>query len=632
MPPTARRSTSTTARSIATSSACAASSVRSTANSSRSKRSMASDTDTATPEPRGSHLGSFTTTLKRLLPRFRRRVSRAAARAESPSLLRRRRSQSRRYSPLTRRILLLNIVPVALLALGAVYLSDYEDELIDTELASLLVQGEMVAAGIGEIAVIGGETTVNRMDADAARQLLTRLVRPTGVRARLFSETGELLGDSAVLSEAGRIHVAQLPPLEMPAEPAEERFGEGVADWIARQLSRADRFPAYLERTLPTARDFPEAQSALRGFNASAVRVTSDGKLLLSAAVPVQRYKQVMGALLLTRDNRAIAASLREVRYDMLTIAVAALGITILLSLYLAGTITQPIVRLARAADEVRLARDTRPEIPDLGRRGDEIGDLNDALRSMTDALWQRLNAIESFAADVAHELKNPLTSLRSAIEVAVRPDLEPERREKLMAIVMDDINRLNRLISDISDASRLDAELMRGEVKPVDLKSLLDDMVHHYAMSVASKAGVEVELRVSANPPYAAHGHDGRYGQVVRNVIDNALSFSPRGSKMVIELTREPRNGPFAITIDDEGPGIPQDNLESIDRRFYSERPAEHFGQNSGLGLSICRQIIETYGGTIAASNRRSAPHGSQEGRVIGARFTLRIPASDQA
>ena len=589
---------------------------------------MASDTDTATPEPGNIPTGSFTTTLKRLLPRFRRRVSRGGARAESPSLLRRRRSQSRRYSPLTRRILLLNIVPVALLALGAVYLSDYEDELIETELASLTVQGEMVAAGIGEIAVIGGETTVNRMDADAARQLLTRLVRPTGVRARLFGETGELLGDSALLSEAGRIHVAPLPPLEMPAEPPppRRRMGEEIGDWITRQLSHTNHYPQYVDRPVPTVRDFPEAASALRGFNASAVRLMPDGRLLLSVAVPVLRYKQVLGALILTRDNRAISASLREVRYDMLTIAVCALGITVLLSLYLAGTITQPIVRLARAADEVRLARENRPEIPDLGKRGDEIGDLNDALRSMTDALWQRLNAIESFAADVAHELKNPLTSLRSAIEVAARPNLDAERREKLMAIVLDDINRLNRLISDISDASRLDAELMRGEVKPVDLKSLLDDMVNHYAASAASKAGVEVELRISANPPFAAHGHDGRYGQVVRNVIDNALSFSPRGTRLVIELTREPRNGPFVITIDDEGPGIPEDNLESIFRRFYSERPAEHFGQNSGLGLSICRQIMETYGGTITASNRRSA-----DNRVIGARFTLRIPASDQ-
>jgi len=577
---------------------------------------MASDTGTATPEPGRRILGA----LKRLVPSFRR----TRRRSESPSLLRRRR-HTRRYSPLTRRILLLNIVPVVLLALGAVYLSDYEDELIDAELSSLIVQGEVVAAGIGEGAVMGGENTVNRLDADAARQLLTRLVRPTGVRARLFSETGELLGDSAVLSDAGRIHSTPLPPPEQEPAEREHRFGEDVADWLARQLAHTTRYPAYVEHATTDAKDFPEAQSALRGFNAGAVRTAPDGRLLLSAAVPVLRFKQVMGALILTRDNRAIADSLREVRYDMLTIAVAALGITVLLSLYLASTITQPVVRLARAADDIRLARESRPEIPDLGKRGDEIGDLNDALRAMTDALWQRLNTIESFAADVAHELKNPLTSLRSAIEVAARPTLDPQQRERLMAIVIDDINRLNRLISDISDASRLDAELMRGEVQTVDLKALLDDMVNHYAVARAAKAGVEVELRISTNPPYLGQGHDGRYGQVVRNVIDNALSFSPKGSRLMIELTRAGRNGPFTITIDDEGPGIPEDNLESIFQRFYSERPTEHFGQHSGLGLSICRQIMETYGGLITASNRRSP-----DGRVLGARFSIRVPAAD--
>ncbi len=594
---------------------------------------MASDIDTATPEPRSRPLGrqSFgarvVAALRRLFPGVRRHANAPAGTADSPSLLRRRRSTDRSHSPLTRRILLLNLIPVALLTLGAVYLSDYEEELIDAELASLLVQGEMVAAGIGEVAVVGGETTVNRMDADAARQLLTRLVRPTGVRARLFSETGELLGDSAVLSELGRIHVVPLPPPETPnaGKPEVElQWSDRVGDWVGRQLSRVDRFPEYVDRPAPTLRDFPEAASALRGFNASAVRSAPDGRLILSAAVPVQRYKQVLGSVLLTRDNRAIAASLREVRYDMLTIAAAALGITVLLSLYLAGTITQPIVRLARAADEVRLARESRPAIPDLGKRGDEIGDLNDALRSMTEALWLRINTIESFAADVAHELKNPLTSLRSAIEMAARPDLDHERRNKLMAIVMDDINRLNRLISDISDASRLDAELMRGEVKPVDLEALLRDMVHHQAVTANQKSGVEIEFRVATNPPFAAHGHDGRYGQVFRNVIDNALSFSPPGTRILVELSREPRNGPFVVTIDDEGQGIPEDNLESIFQRFYSERPTEHFGQHSGLGLSICRQIMETYGGSITASNRH-AP----DGKVLGARFTIRVPAA---
>ncbi|WP_425069470.1 stimulus-sensing domain-containing protein [Reyranella sp.] len=592
---------------------------------------MASDIDTATPEP-GAHPPGHQTlsariaaALGRLFPRSVRKAAGASGATDSPSLLRRRRSVSRGYSPLTRRILLLNLIPVALLTLGAVYLSDYEEELIDSELASLLVQGEMVAAGIGEVAVVGGESTVNRMDADAARQLLTRLVRPTGVRARLFSETGELLADSAMLNDLGRIHVVPLPPPEVPVEAEPEySIGERVSDWIARQMSRVDHYPEYVEKPVPTLRDFPEAASALRGFNASAVRSAGQGRLLLSAAVPVQRYKQVLGALLLTRDNRAIAASLREVRYDMLTIAAAALGITVLLSLYLAGTITQPIVRLARAADEVRLARESRPEIPDLGKRGDEIGDLNDALRSMTEALWLRINTIESFAADVSHELKNPLTSLRSAIEMAGHPNLDAERRAKLMAIVMDDINRLNRLISDISDASRLDAELMRGEVKQVDLDKLLRDMVHHYAVTASQKSGVEVEFRVATNPPFMAHGHDGRYGQVFRNVIDNALSFAPSGSRILVELGRESRNGPFVVTIDDEGKGIPEDNLESIFQRFYSERPTEHFGQHSGLGLSICRQIVETYGGTIAATNRRGP-----DGKLLGARFTVRLPAA---
>src|SRR5690242_16323187 len=231
MPPTARRSTSTTAPSTATSSGYAASSARSTASSSRSKRSMASDIDIATPKAAArspvAH-GGVMASLKRLLVALRPSRRRQTTRDETPSTVRRRRRSSRRYSPLTRRILLLNIVPVALLALGAVYLSDYEDELIDAELASLLVQGEMVAAGIAEVAVIGGETTTNRLDAEAARQLLTRLVKPTGVRARLFSETGELLGDSAVLSETGRIHISPLPPPEEPVESPPQRLGDRI--------------------------------------------------------------------------------------------------------------------------------------------------------------------------------------------------------------------------------------------------------------------------------------------------------------------------------------------------------------------------------------------------------------------
>ena len=376
-------------------------------------------------------------------------------------------------------------------------------------------------------------------------------------------------------------------------------------------------------------RDFPEAASALSGFNASAVRMAPDGRLMLSAAVPVQRYKQVLGALMLMRDNRAIAASLREVRYDMMVIAAAALGITVLLSLYLAGTITQPIVRLARAADEVRLARESRPEIPDLGKRGDEIGDLNDALRSMTDALWQRINTIESFAADVAHELKNPLTSLRSAIEMAARPDLDPDRREKLMAIVMDDINRLNRLISDISDASRLDAELMRGEVKPVDLNALLGDMVRHYAVTASQKSGVEVEYRLAANPPFAAHGHDGRYGQVFRNVIDNALSFSPPGSRIVVELAASRAAAPSSSPSTTKAMAFPRrTSNRSSSASIRSARPSI----SASIPGSACRSAGRSWRPTAARSR---PPTGARRMAACWARtspFACRppTPASD--
>jgi len=319
---------------------------------------MASDIDTATPEP-GSRpfVVRLRAAFEHLAALWHWPAARsvpvaapgAAAELAPPTLLRRPRRE-RRYSPLTRRILLLNIVPVALLALGAVYLSDYEDELIDSELASLLVQGEMMAAGIGEMAVVGGETTVNRLDAEAGRQLLLRLVQPTGVRARLFSETGELLGDTALLNEVGRIHVVPLPPPETEAPPDISLF-DSLSDWLGRQISRSDRYPEYLDHASPTSRDFPEAASALRGFNASAVRQLPGRRLMLSVAVPVQRYKQVLGALVLSRDNRSVAASLREVRTDMLIMAAAALGITVLFSLYLASTITQPVARLARAAE-----------------------------------------------------------------------------------------------------------------------------------------------------------------------------------------------------------------------------------------------------------------------------------------
>ncbi|QQS11389.1 MAG: stimulus-sensing domain-containing protein [Rhodospirillales bacterium] len=554
-----------------------------------------------------------------LFPARRPRAPEPEPPPDAPSSLLRRRRRDRRFSPLTRRILLMNMLPIAFLAAGVVFLGDYEDALIEAELAALTVHGEIVATGLGEGAVRGSETTINRVEREQANQLMLRLTNPIGIRGRLFAETGEMLGDTRVLRDRSRITSTALPPPD--AEPPARTWFTRANDWIDARLRVARSDGEYVDLPDPVARDYPWVEQALRGVNTRTVRRTAEGRLVLSAAVPIQRYKQVLGALMLTHDDRAIAAR-APVRLDMFRLSAIALAATILLSLFLASTIARPIQRLARAADQIGHARDGAPRMPDVGARNDEIGELADALRAMTDALWRRIEAIEMFAADVAHELKNPLTSLRSAVEVAARID-DPEKRGRLMAIVLDDVHRLNRLISDISDSSRLDAELMRGEIHAVDIGGLLTSMTEGYNATSAAKAGVRVALDLLGGGPFTAIGHDGRYGQVFRNVVDNALSFSPAGATITIGAMRERER--IVVTIDDQGPGIPDANLESIFKRFYSERPsAEQFGKHSGLGLSICRQIVDAYGGSIAAGNRRDA-----DGRVLGARFTIALPAA---
>lgn len=589
---------------------------------------MASDTGTATADPPDPKRPPETTrtatswwrrwTTDWLFPARRGAGSpRADAETASGATLWSRRGRARRFSPLTRRILLVNTLPVAFLAGSIVFLGDYEDTLIDAELTALTLQGEVVAAAIGESAVRGGEATINRVDPEMARLLMTRLTSPIGARGRIFGETGEMFGDTANLDERQRRIVKQtLPP---PDTGADEGWFRRFIDDVERHLRAGRSDGPYKEIADPVARDYPWVEQALRGYNTRTVRRADDGRLILSVAIPVQRYKQVLGALMLQRDDSDIAHRIHLVRLDLLRIAAVTLGCTILLSFFLARTIAQPITRLARAADRVRLARDSKPTMPDIGGRNDEIGDLSDSLRSMTDALWLRMNAIESFAADVAHELKNPLTSLRSAAEIAVRIE-DPEKRAKLMSIVLDDTRRLDRLISDIADSSRLDAELMRGELHVVDIEALLRSLVEAYAATIASEAGVRVELNALRGGPFRALGHEGRYGQVFRNVIDNAISFSPKDSRVVVGLMRD--KNAIVATVDDQGPGIPDANVETIFRRFYSERPSAAFGRHSGLGLSICRQIVDAYGGSIAAGNIKDA-----QGKTLGARFTVRMP-----
>jgi len=370
-----------------------------------------------------------------------------------------------------------------------------------------------------------------------------------------------------------------------------------------------------------------EVAQSLKGQKSSMVRVNDRGEVIVSVAVPVQRFRAINGALMLSTQGDDIDQMVTAERLAILKVGGVASVVMIVLSLLLASTIAGPVRRLADSAERVRRRIRTRVEIPDFTRRRDEIGHLSGALRDMTDALYNRIEAIEMFAADVAHELKNPLTSLRSAVETLplARND---NSRSRLLAVIEHDVKRLDRLISDISDASRLDAELQRQDMTPVDLRRLLTTLT-----SVANETrlghDVAVEVRFEGRgliDIFSVPGHDSRLGQVISNLLVNAQSFSNAGGRVRIVCRRV--KSEIEIVIDDDGPGIREDALERIFERFYTDRPHQGFGQNSGLGLSISKQIIEAHGGRIWAENRAGRTGADGEATIAGARFVVRLPA----
>src|SRR5438552_659974 len=496
MRPTASTSMSTIGRSTATSSGCARNSRPSTRISPRSKPSMASVIDTAIAEP----VSRFAYRLGRTLGRWGH-----GGGGRWP------------ISPLTRRILAVNVLALALLAGGFLYLGKYQASLVSQQIEALQMQGEVFAAALGEGAVLDSVDEGEILLPDLARQMMRRLVEPTHARARLFDIKGELIADSHVLRGPG--DSVQVLELGAPAAKGSiMRIADGVYDWIVDKLPRRKRYPAYVESASPRAEDYPEVERALLGETGSAIRSDPAGGLVLAVAIPVQRYKQVLGAVMLSTSSGEIEETVRTVRLELLRIFVVALLVTVLLSFYLAGTIARPIRRLAAAAERAR-GRGARVEIPDFTRRGDEIGNLSGSLREMTDTLWQRMSAIESFAADVAHEIKNPLGSLRSAVETVVRIE-DPANQRRLMAIILDDVERLDRLITDISDASRLDAELGRLELAPIDIAAMLEALVEiHESTRESATPHLVIELADSGRG-LVVSGIETRLSQVFRNVI----------------------------------------------------------------------------------------------------------------
>jgi two-component system, OmpR family, sensor histidine kinase ChvG len=575
-------------------------------------------------------------------------------------------------SSLTRRIVVLNLGGLVVLVVGFLLLDQFRADLIEARVQSLTIQADIIAAAISASAT--GDTDSITIDPDKLLQLapgesatpspsdedatqfsinpalvgpfLHRLVTPTRTRARIYDSDGRLLLDSRSFSARGAVEHSDLPD-------ASER--RGFTDRIVARLRSL-----FLTSTTPRAEDpwatngqtMPEVAGALRGKTQSLVRVNHLGETTVSVGVPIQHMMATRGVLLLSTQGGDIDRVITSARLAQLRFFLVLAIVMLVLSLSLANTIAEPVRRLADAAERVRRGIRSRQQIPDFTARSDEIGHLSRALRDMTQALYNRLDAIESFAADVAHELKNPLTSLRSALETLPKVKAN-HSRDRLIAIMQHDVRRLDRLISDISDASRLDAELTRGDAGPVDVAALLRAVASMAEDSSRDGARVELSIPVrrgkNASADYFVLGHDSRLAQVVTNLIDNARSFSERGGvvRVALERTsarRETEGRHFSnhivITVDDDGPGIPPHALERIFERFYTDRPSQGFGQNSGLGLSISRQIVEAHGGRIWACNRpaelASAPVGSAErddGDEItrhgaGARFVVELPA----
>ena len=558
------------------------------------------------------------------------------------------------FTSLTQRIIFLNMAALFILLSGILFLNQFRDSLIEARVESLLTQGEIIAGAIAAQATVdtdsitidperllelqAGESTfpmenendsiVFPINPELIAPVLRRLISPTRTRARIYDRDGEIILDSDRLYSRGQILRYDLPPI---TDKEKNWFSQ---TWLRfRNWFWQNDLPLYVESPDGLGTSYSEVVTALTGGPGSKTRRTENGDTIVSVAVPVQRFRAVLGVLLLSTEAGDIDKIIEKERLAIVRVFGVAAAVSALLSILLASTIASPLRRLSAAAERVRLGVKSREQIPDFSDRRDEIGHLSTSLRDMTNSLYARIEAIESFAADVSHELKNPLTSLRSAVETLPLVKTE-DQRTRLMDVIQHDVRRLDRLISDISDASRLDAELARDDAENVDLALLLQTYHDNYKnMSDNTKTNIPL-LNLSIEHPSTpkgrkkskagtliASGHKGRLGQVLANLIENARSFVPeKNGEIHLELKRI--GSSIQISVRDNGPGIPEENTDRIFERFYTDRPgSDSFGQNSGLGLSITQQIVEAHGGTIVASNVDKA-------KGTGAVFKVTLPA----
>ncbi len=529
-------------------------------------------------------------------------------------------------SPLLRRILLVNALPLALLVVALLYLDQYQNGLLESQVGALREQARVFAGAMAESAVRTIDPENPRLVPEVARPLLRRLTDPTpDAEAKLYGPDGTLVADSRLREgPGGTVSSEPLPP------PVRRGTVLATIGWVydaVLSLLPHKQVITLIEQTAGGPEWAPDVKEELR-LNSSGqsremppyIRRTRDDRLLVTVAVPVERDRHTVGIVLLTREAREVDDSLYSVRVSILALFGLALGLTVLLSWYLSLTIARPILRLAGAAADMREGQGRTGSVPPaLLARRDEVGALATALADSASALWARMDAIERFAADVAHEIKNPLSSIRSAIETLRRIE-DPARQKQLLAIIGQDVMRLDRLISDVSDASRLDAELSRVTTEKVDVIPILRTLVELDEATRDEDRDPRLEV-ISPPTDVSVWAVEGRLVQVLRNLIGNARSFSPPRGRILVRV--RDLGTQTELSVEDDGPGIPEANLEHIFDRFYSERPkGESFGQHSGLGLSISRQIVEALHGQISAENRRDAM-----GKVLGARFIVKLP-----
>ncbi|APR52754.1 HAMP domain-containing protein [Sphingomonas koreensis] len=495
---------------------------------------------------------------------------------------------------LTPRILAVNIFALAMLAGGFFYLDSFRARIIDDEVEQAGREARLIAQAVA------------MTPPEDRTALILRVATEAGLRIRLYDRSGRVTLDTRAL---GLNNVVLRDPDKDPWGQSAARFLDAAIDTVAG----ADRAPQFRERAPDKGMEWPDLASALRSGEASAtVWRAPDRTPVITAAASYGPE----GAVFTTDNAREITQRVRIERFRLAVVLAVAIGLSVFLSLFLARTIVRPLRRLARAAVRVRLGRAREVIVPRLPERRDEIGHLARSLSDMSLALRARIDATEAFAADLAHELKNPLASLRSAVD-GLANVRDPELQERLLAIVRDDVHRLDRLISDISEASRLDAQLSRAKFEPVDVAAMLEGLIAQRSDRGVER-GVRLRLDQPVRPVPRVMGEGARLERVFENLIDNAISFSPEQG--LVTLSAASDGEMLEVRVEDEGPGVPEEAREAVFRRFHSVRPdSEAFGQHSGLGLAIARTIVEGHGGMIGVESR--------EDRMRGARFVVRLP-----